>query len=133
MDEGNQFIKKKSALSVQETMDKLESIIAEKGIPVFAKVNHSKNAKDVGLEMNESQVLFFGNPKIGTLMMQQNVFLSLELPLKIAVVKDDAGDVWIVYNQLNSMREKYNLDIAILEKVDALLESISNFAAHEHE
>ena len=98
-------------------MDKLESMISEKGIVVFVKVNYYTNAKEVGLEMNESQVIFFGNPKIGTLMMQENIFLTLDLPLRIAVVKDDSGEVWVVYNSTNSLRERYSLsDSEILKK-----------------
>ena len=76
--------------------------------------------------MNESQIIFFGNPKIGTLMMKENIFLSLDLPLKMAVVKDNSGDVWVVYNRTNILRERYNLsDSEILEKIDKLLDNIA--------
>jgi uncharacterized protein (DUF302 family) len=123
----NRFIKKKSASSVQETIDKLEVILREKGIAVFAKVNHFRNAKDIGLEMNESQVILFGNPKIGTLMMQKNIFVSLDLPLKIAVVQDDSGNVWVIYNSTKILTERYDFsDSAIIERVDTLLDNITN-------
>ena len=123
----NYFIKKKSAFSVQETIDKLEAILKEKGIAVFAKINHYQNAKDIDLEMNESQVILFGNPKIGTLMMQKNIFLSLDLPLKIAVVNDDSSNVWVVYNSTNIFREKYDFsDSEILERIDTLLDNVTD-------
>ena len=123
----NRFIKKKSASSVQETIDKLEVILREKEIAVFAKVNHFRNAKDIGLEMNESQVILFGNPKIGTLMMQKNIFVSLDLPLKIAVVQDDSGNVWVIYNSTKILTERYDFsDSAIIERVDTLLDNITN-------
>ncbi len=123
----NRFIKKKSASSVQETIDKLEAILTEKEIAVFAKVNHFQNAKDIGLEMNESQIILFGNPKIGTLMMQKNNFVSLDLPLKIAVVQDDSGNVWAIYNSAKILTERYDfLDSAIIERVDILLDKITN-------
>jgi len=123
----NRFIKKKSAFSVQETIDKLEAILKEKGIAVFAKINHFQNAKDIDLEMNKSQVMLFGNPKIGTLMMQKNIFLSLDLPLKIAVVKDDSNNVWVVYNSTNIFRERYDFsDSEIIERIDTLLDTITN-------
>ena len=122
----NHFIKKKSASSVQKTIDKLEAILKEKGIAVFAKINHFQNAKDVDLEMNKSQAIVFGNPKIGTLMMQKNIFLSLDLPLKIAVVKDDSEDVWVVYNSTNIFRERYDFSNSeIIEKIDTLLDNIT--------
>ncbi len=123
----NRFIKKKSASSVQETIDKLEAILTEKEIAVFAKVNHFQNAKDIGLEMNESQIILFGNPKIGTLMMQKNNFVSLDLPLKIAVVQDDSGNVWAIYNSTKILTERYDFsDSAIIERVDTLLDNITN-------
>ena len=123
----NRFIKKKSASSVQETIEKLEAILTEKEIAVFAKVNHFRNAKDIGLEMNESQVILFGNPKIGTLMMQKNNFVSLDLPLKIAVVQDDSGNVWVIYNSTKILTERYDFsDSAIIERVDMLLDNITN-------
>ena len=123
----NRYIKKKSAFSVQETIDKLEAILKEKGIAVFAKINHFQNAKDIDLEMNKSQVMLFGNPRIGTLMMQKNIFLSLDLPLKIAVVKDDSSNVWAVYNSTNIFRERYDFsDSEIIERIDTLLDTITN-------
>ena len=123
----NGFIKKKSASSVQETIEKLEVILKEKDIAIFSKVNHFQNAKDIGLEMNESQVILFGNPKIGTLMMQQNNFISLDLPLKIAVVQDDSNNVWVIYNNTKILTEKYDFsNSAIIEKVNTLLDNITN-------
>ncbi|MHA2123091.1 MAG: DUF302 domain-containing protein [Promethearchaeota archaeon] len=123
----NRFVKKKSGYSVQETIDKLEVILKEKEIAIFTKINHYQNAKDIGLEMNESQVILFGNPKIGTLMMQKNNFVSLDLPLKIAVVQDDSGNVWVIYNNTKLLTERYDFsDSAIMEKVDTLLDNITN-------
>jgi uncharacterized protein (DUF302 family) len=129
MGEQSQFIKKKSTFNVQKTMDKLEGTIQDRRIAVFAKINHHKNALDVGLRMNEAQVILFGNPAIGTVLMQENVFLALDLPLKIAVVEDDVGDVWIVYNKMSALRERYALqDSEILTKVDNLLGAITDLA-----
>jgi len=123
----NRFIKKKSAFTVQETIDKLDAILKEKGIAVFAKINHFQNAKDIDLEMNESQVILFGNPKIGTLMMQKNIFLSLDLPLKIAVVEDDSSNVWVVYNGTNIFKERYDFsDSEITERIDTLLDNVTD-------
>jgi uncharacterized protein (DUF302 family) len=128
MGERSQFIKKKSAFSVQETMNKLEVTIKDRGIAVFAKINHHKNALDVSMRMNEAQVIYFGNPAIGTVLMQENVLLALDLPLRIAVVEDD-GDVWIVYNKMSALRERYTLQNSeILAKVDDLLNAITDLA-----
>jgi uncharacterized protein (DUF302 family) len=129
MDERSRFSKKKSAFSVQETMDKLESALQDRSIALFAKINHYTNALDVGIKMNKAQVIYFGNPAIGTVLMQENVFLALDLPLRIAVVEDDVGDVWAVYNKMSVLRERYALsDSDILTKVDNLLDAVTDLA-----
>jgi uncharacterized protein (DUF302 family) len=129
MGELSRFIKKKSAFSVKETMHKLESTLKNRGIAVFAKIDHYNNALEVDMRMNEAQVIYFGNPAIGTVLMQENVFLALELPLRMAVVEDDAGDVWIVYNRMSVLKERYALqDSEIFTKVDNLLDAVSDLA-----
>ncbi|MCW4038556.1 MAG: DUF302 domain-containing protein [Candidatus Bathyarchaeota archaeon] len=129
MGERSRFIKKKSAFSVQETMDKLETTLSDRSIAVFAKIDHLKNALDVGMRMNEAQVIYFGNPAIGTILMQENVFLALELPLRIAVVEDDVSDVWVVYNKMSELRARYALqDSDIFTKVDNLLDAVTDLA-----
>jgi uncharacterized protein (DUF302 family) len=129
MSERSRFIKKKSAFSVKETMDKLETTLKDRSIAVFAKINHYKNAIDVGMRMNEAQVIYFGNPAIGTILMQENVFLALELPLRIAVVEDDVGVVWAVYNQMSVLKERYALrDSEVFTKVDNLLDAVTDLA-----
>lgn len=129
MGERSRFIKKKSAFSVQETMDKLETMLKDRSIAVFAKIDHLKNAIDVGMRMNEAQVIYFGNPAIGTVLMQENVFLALELPLRIAVVEDDVGDVWVVFSRMSVLRARYALqDSDIFTKVDNLLDAVTDLA-----
>ena len=120
---------KQSMFSVHATLEKLESAIREKGITIFAKINHSQNAKNIDLNLNESIVVLFGNPHVGTLMMQENIFTSLDLPLKIAIVQDDAGDVWAVYHTMRVLKERYYLsNVDVLAKIDALLDSLTDFA-----
>jgi uncharacterized protein (DUF302 family) len=129
MGERSRFIKKKSAFSVQETMDKVETTLKDRSITVFAKIDHLKNALDVGMRMNEAQVIYFGNPAIGTILMQKNVFLALELPLRIAVIEDDVSDVWVVYNKMSELRARYALqDSDIFTKVDNLLDAVTDLA-----
>ena len=123
------FIKKKSAFSVQETMDNLESTIKDRGIAVFARINHTRNAVDVGMSMNYAQVISFGNPALGTILMQKNVFLALDLPLRIAVVEDDVGDVWAVYTTTDVLKTRYAFpESEVLTKVDALLDAVTDVA-----
>ncbi len=75
------MIKKKSRFDVGATLDRLETILKEKGIKPIARVDHAEAAKSVGMELRPTQVLFFGNPKLGTPLMKNDQLAGLELPL----------------------------------------------------
>ncbi|MDF1882217.1 DUF302 domain-containing protein [Sulfurimonas sp. MAG313] len=87
----NGIIVKNSDYSVDKTISHIESIVKAKGFGVFAIIDHKKNAKSVGLNLNESKVIVFGNPKIGTLLMQEDMSIALDLPLRVLVYKDNKG------------------------------------------
>ncbi|MGB5912574.1 MAG: DUF302 domain-containing protein [Promethearchaeia archaeon] len=121
------MIKKESKYSVQKTMEKIKEILQENDIEVFAHVNHGLNAKNVDLELPDSELLIFGNPVAGTKLMQQDVHASLDLPMKIAVVEENG--TWILYEDSTFLEGRYNLaDNPILEKIDNLLNMISEKA-----
>ena len=87
----------KSAHDVPTTMDALEAAVTGAGATVFARVDHAGGAQKVGLEIAPSQLLIFGNPKLGTPAMQDDAIAGLFLPLKVLVHEDAAGDVWLSY------------------------------------
>ncbi len=105
----SKFIKKESAHSVSATLDKLEEILKKKGITVFARIDHASGAKKVGLELNPTQLLIFGNPKLGTPLMQTNQMIGLDLPMKALVWKDSAGKVWLAYSSPTYMKSKFGI------------------------
>jgi len=123
-------IKKASAHSVQETMDSFVTLIKSKGMRVFARIDHKENAAGVNLKMNDSQVLIFGNPKGGTVLMQKDPTVSLELPLRVAVYKDDDGKVWLSYHNPQSLKDSYNVSAAaqVLNKVEGGLDKLTSAA-----
>jgi len=82
-----------SAHSVSDTIDRLEATLKEKGMGVFGRVDHAANAKKVDLDMPETQVLIFGNPKLGTKLMLSAPSIALDLPLKMLASKDADGKV----------------------------------------
>lgn len=92
------LISLKSAHSVPVTLDRFEDAVREKGMTVFARVDHSKGASGVSMQLRPTVLLIFGNPKIGTLLMQSNQNAGIDLPLKVLAREDDNGDVWLVYN-----------------------------------
>ena len=85
----------KSALPAEETVARLEREIREKGLTVFAKVDHSGGARAAGLSLRFTQLLLFGNPKGGTPLMQSRQTIGIDLPLRLLVWQDERGDVFV--------------------------------------
>ena len=94
----NGLVTLKSHHSVTETLDLFESAIRDKGMTVFARIDHRKGAAGVGLELRPTEVLVFGNPKVGTLLMQSDQTAGIDLPLKALAWQDGQGAVWLSYN-----------------------------------
>ena len=105
----NDIIISKSDYSVDETIENIKTIVKAKGFGVFATINHQENAKTVGMNLNESKVIIFGNPKIGTLLMQEDMNIALDLPLRVLVYKDDKGDVNVSYRDGSWIKDHHFL------------------------
>lgn len=87
-----------SPYTVEETVQRLESLLNERGITVFARVDHSGEAAKVGLSMRPTKLLIFGSPKQGTPLMQAAPTTGIDLPLKALIWQDELGKVWLTYN-----------------------------------
>lgn len=98
-----------SAHSVPQTVARLETILQEKGIKLFAVVDHSGEAKSAGLEMPPTQLLIFGNPKAGTPLMLASPGIALDLPLKILVWEDADSKVWLSWNAPEYLQHRHSL------------------------
>jgi len=92
------LISKTSNHSVKETMDTLEKIVRGKGFNVAARVDHAAAAKASGLTLLPTEVLIFGNPKLGTLLMQSTQTIGIDLPIKVLVWENVKGVVTLQYN-----------------------------------
>ncbi len=88
----------KSGHGPQETMNRLEAAVKAKGMTVFARIDHSAGASAVGLSLNPTEVLIFGNARGGTPLMQLVQTIGIDLPLKALVWQDASGDTWLSYN-----------------------------------
>ena len=93
-----EIVVKRSAHSVQATLDKLEGIVSEKGFGVVARVDHAAAAAKAGEQLRPTQVLIFGNPKVGTALMKSNQRIGLDLPIRVVAWEDEAGAVWVAYH-----------------------------------
>ena len=124
-----QFVTKPSPHTVQETMARLVSNIQSNNLTIFAQIDHTANARRIDMTMNDAQVILFGNPKGGTLLMNANIFLALDLPLKIAVLQDKTGQVWVQYTRVETLKARYALpDMPVLDQVDTLLTTLTESA-----
>lgn len=107
-----------------------EAIKAKKGFGVFSVIDHKKNAAKVGMKMKESRVIIFGNPKAGTVLMKQNPAIAYELPLKIAVFKNDKDETVVSYRAVKFLEQEYGLQgNPILPKMKKLLHYLSHLSA----
>ncbi|WP_372842938.1 DUF302 domain-containing protein [Psychrobacter sp.] len=95
--------------SVQDTADKLAAIIESKGMKVFARVDHQKNAQGVDLTLRPTQVIMFGNPKAGTPLMQCEQSVAIDLPQKILISEDADKKVWLSYNNPEYLKDRHNI------------------------
>lgn len=111
--------------SVDQTVDKLKGLLQEKGITLFALIDHSGEAEKVGMKMPPTKLLIFGNPKGGTPLMLAAPSIAIDLPLKILVWQDAHGKVWVSYNSPDYLKKRHELpqDLApALTAVETLAE-----------
>ena len=114
--------------SVDETLKKLKGLLQTKGVTLFAVVDHSGEATKVGLQMPNTKLLIFGNPKAGTPVMVAAPSIAIDLPLKVLVAEDQEGQVWISYNSAQFLAERHGVP-AELVKVLAAVEGLATAAA----
>jgi uncharacterized protein (DUF302 family) len=114
-DEG--IVKIPSRHAVDETVDKLKTILKSKGVTLFALVDHSGEAEKAGITMPPTKLLIFGNPKGGTPLMLAAPSAALDLPLKILVAEDSGGKVWISYNSPEYLQERHGLPETLLANI----------------
>jgi len=111
------IIDRASNHSVDETVDRVKNILQSKGITLFALIDHSGEAKQVGMNMPPTKLLIFGNPKAGTPLMLAAPGSAIDLPLKILVWEDAEGKVWVSYNSPAYLQERHNLPQALLPNI----------------
>ena len=127
------MIKKKSQFDVNDTLDRLETILIEKGIKPVARVDHAAAAMSVDMELRPTQVLFFGNPKLGTPLMQKDQLAGLELPMRVLVWQAEDGSTWLGYNLPQTIvdgLELHGVDDATRMMTNAL-DALTEYAVKE--
>ena len=117
-----------SSHSVDETVERLKAILKEKGVTLFALVDHSGEAAKVGMKMNPTKLLIFGNPQAGTPLMLAAPSAAIDLPLKILVWEDKEGKARVSYNTPEYLMERHGLAPELLRNI-AAVETLAQKAA----
>lgn len=119
-----------SSHSVAQTMDRLQRIVSEKGLKVFARIDHAAGAASVGQTLRPTELLIFGNPQGGTPIMQCAQSFAIDLPLKALAWQDADGRVWLGTNDLAAQAARHDAnDCAAVGKVGNAAASLLEAAA----
>jgi len=117
--------------SAKQTADKFASIVEKKGLTLFARIDHQKNAAGANLALRETEVIIFGNPKVGTPVMQCSQQAAIDFPQKVLVWTDAENKTWLSYNNPEYIKERHNIKGCdkILTKIAGVLSALSNAAS----
>lgn len=120
-----------SEYSVAETTDRLENILEDNGLTIFQKVDHQEGAASVNMELPPTTVLIFGNPKLGTPLMQCAHTVAIDLPQKILVWADKDGQVKVGYNTIDYLKKRHSIEGCDqeLQKISGALQKFAQTAA----
>jgi Uncharacterized conserved protein len=117
---GTDLVTKPSQYSVPETIDRIERAVTAKGMKIFVRIDHSGEAKKVGLAMRPTQLLIFGNPKGGTAFMVAKPTAAIDLPMKALAWEDEDGKVWLTYNSPELLHARHGVPGEFTSKLDAV-------------
>ena len=123
----------RSHRSARETMNRLEAAVKAKGMTVFARIDHAAGASAVGMPLNATEVLVFGNARGGTPLMQSVPTIGIDLPLKALVWQDASGETWLSYNDPAWLAQRHGLSgaEAAIGNLTAALNALAKEATAE--
>ena len=113
----NGIVSKRSNFSVDEILERLTRTLQAKGIAIFAIIDHSGEAKKVGLKMPPTKLVIFGSPKAGTPLMLAAPSIAIDLPMKILISEDDQGKAWVSYNSAEYLQQRHGIPSQLLQNI----------------
>ena len=124
----NGLISKKSKYSVSETLDRLEKVLKEKGLTIALRWSHSERAEKVGIPLRPTELLLFGNPKLGSNFFTSNQTAGIDLPMKALAYEDENGQVWLTYNDPKYIADRHGIHDRD-EVVAKMTKALDNFSS----
>jgi len=117
----------KSSYDVLTTANRLESALKEKGVTVFARIDHAAGARRVEKTLKPTLLIIFGNPAMGTPLIQRSRSIGIDLPLKALIWEDKAGQVWFTYNAPDYLARRHGIT-EMGELIQKMEKVLSNFS-----
>ena len=116
----------KSPFAAKETMNRFEENAKQRGLNVFARIDHAAGAEKIGKTLRPTEVLIFGNPQGGTPFIECTQSVGIDLPLKALVWEDAEGQVWLGYNDPAFLAQRHG--VAQCPAVSGLSKALSGLA-----
>jgi uncharacterized protein (DUF302 family) len=129
----NGLVQVTSNFAVAETGDRLEALLAERQFTLFARIDHAENAASVDKELRDTELFIFGNPNVGTLLMQCNQSVAIDLPQKILIWEDESGQTWLAYNDPAYLMARHSLSECgpVSDRISQVLADIARLTTQE--
>jgi uncharacterized protein (DUF302 family) len=122
------IVNRPSKHSIEQTVERLQTMLHAKSVTIFALIDHSGEAAKVGMKMRPTKLLIFGNPKAGTPLMIAAPSIAIDLPLKLLVWEDAAGKVWISFNSVEYLRARHHVPEELAQNI-AVVSTLAEKAA----
>ncbi len=117
-----------SDLTVKEAFENLKTIIQEnENISIIAEIDHTENARKASMELEPTLCIFFGNPQLGTPLMQENQLVGLDLPQKVLFFEENEK-VYAIYNSREYFDTRY--DLPKLEASEKIAKALQNLVSN---
>jgi uncharacterized protein (DUF302 family) len=123
------LISVRSRYSARETVDRLAAAVEAAGLIVFGRIDHGANAVEVGMPLRPTELLLFGHPRGGTPLMQEQQSVGIDLPLKALAWEDEAGQIWLTYNDTEWLARRHGLGSRSARSLETMRASTAALAA----
>ena len=120
----------RSAYDVKTTAERLEQVLKSKGMNVFIRIDHSANAQRAGMQLQPTELIIFGNPNVGTPLMQCAQTIAIDLPQKALIWEDKSGQTWLTYNDPAYLAKRHGIAECkdVMKKVGGALQNFARAA-----
>lgn len=119
----------KSNDSVKQTIDRMVEQVEEEGWHLFARIDHAEAAREKGMELRPTVLILFGNPEIGTYLMQDNQMAAIDLPTKALAWEDETGQTRIACNDTAWLKDRHELtDNETIDDIKTVIENVCSAA-----